>query len=46
MADIAARLQRASYDLPEGLHVMDVGNDATPDIGVQRLLAAIYSVKG
>lgn len=46
MADIAARLQRASYDLPEGLHVMDVANDATPDIGVQRLLAAIYSVKG
>ena len=46
LADIAARLQRASYDLPDGLPVIDVANDATPDIGVQRLLDAIYSVRG
>ena len=41
--DIAARLQRASYDLPEGLPVIDVENDATPQVGIQRLLAAIQS---
>ncbi len=38
---IDARLQRASYDLPEGLTVIDIANDATPEMGVQRLLAAL-----
>ena len=38
--EIEARLARASYDLPEGVDVVDVVNDATPDIGVARLLAA------
>ena len=45
IADIAARLQRASYDLPDSLTVIDVANDTTPDIGVQRLLDAVYSVR-
>ena len=43
--DIVARLQRASYDLPEGLPVFDIVNDATPEIGVARLLAALQPVK-
>ena len=42
LQDITGRLQRASYDLPAGLPVIDVINDATPQIGVQRLLAALY----
>ena len=45
LADIAARLQRASYDLPDGLRVIDVANDATPEIGVGRLLEAVHSVR-
>jgi ribose 1,5-bisphosphokinase len=44
LQDITARLQRASYDLPAGLPVIDVINDSTPQIGVQRLLAAIHPV--
>lgn len=38
---IAARLNRASYDLPEGLAVIDVHNDADPATGTRRLLQAI-----
>ncbi len=45
LTDIAARLQRASYDLPDGLTVLEVVNDATPQIGIERLRTAIYSVK-
>lgn len=41
--DIAARLQRASYDLPNELSVIDIVNDATPQIGIGRLLAALQS---
>lgn len=41
--DITARLQRASYELPEGLPIIDIVNDATPQVGVRRLLAAIQS---
>jgi ribose 1,5-bisphosphokinase len=44
LQDITERLQRASYDLPAGLPVIDVINDSTPQIGVQRLLAAIHPV--
>ena len=43
--DIEARLARASYDLPEGVDVVDVVNDATPEIGVARLLAALQPAK-
>lgn len=44
-AEIEARLARASYDLPEGVDVVDVVNDATPDIGVARLLAALQPAR-
>lgn len=39
--DIEARLSRASYDLPAGLPVTDVVNDASPATGVARLLQAL-----
>jgi len=39
--EIETRLARAAYDLPAGLTVIDVANDATPEVGVARLLAAI-----
>lgn len=49
-ADIAARLQRASYDLPAelvaDLPVIDIVNDATPEIGIRRLLAALHPISG
>lgn len=41
LPDITARLQRASYELPAGMPVIDIANDATPQIGIQRLLAAL-----
>lgn len=44
-ADIAARLQRAQFDLPEaatkGILTCEVVNDSTPEMGVTRLLQAI-----
>lgn len=40
-AEIEARLARASYDLPEGIAVIDVVNDASPEEGIRRLLAAL-----
>ncbi len=40
-ADIQARLARASYEVPAGPPVIDIANDATPEIGVARLLAAL-----
>lgn len=40
-AEIEARLSRASYDLPAGLPVTDVVNDATPATGIARLLQAL-----
>jgi ribose 1,5-bisphosphokinase len=43
--EIEARLARASYDLPEGVEVIDVVNDATPEIGVGRLLAALQPLR-
>lgn len=40
--DIRARLARATFSLPEGLGpVAVVLNDATPEIGIARLLAAL-----
>ena len=44
--DISARLKRASYDLPGGLEVIDVANDSTPAVGIQRLLCTIHAVRG
>ena len=43
-AEIEARLCRASYDVPPGLPVIDVVNDASPETGIQRLLAALQPV--
>ena len=40
-ADIIARLQRASYALPEGIPVIEISNDATPEKGIARLLYAL-----
>lgn len=43
--DIAARLARATFTLPEGLGpVTVVQNDSTPEIGIARLLAALQPV--
>lgn len=39
-ADIAARLARASFSLPDGVAATVVMNDATPADGIARLLAA------
>lgn len=40
-ADIEARLERASLTLPKDVPVIEVVNDATPEIGVARLLQAL-----
>ncbi len=45
-ADIAARLERAGFDLPAGLDVRQVINDGTPAEGVARLLAALQPSRG
>jgi hypothetical protein len=34
-------LARASYEVPAGPMVIDIANDASPEIGVKRLLAAL-----
>ncbi len=39
--DIAARLARASYDLPGDIAVLDVCNDDSPTVGIARLLQAL-----
>ena len=44
-AQIAARLARASYVLPDGLQVIDIANDASPGEGIARLLAALQPSK-
>ena len=41
---IEARLCRASYELPMDMPVIDVVNDATPQIGIARMLAALQPV--
>ena len=43
-ADIRARLARASFSLPLGIHTTTVLNDGTPEQGVKRLLAALQPV--
>ncbi len=40
-ADIIARLQRATYALPEGVPAIEINNDATPEKGIARLLYAL-----
>lgn len=40
-ADIAQRLRRADAALPEGMRALQVCNDATPEVGVTRLLQAL-----
>lgn len=40
-AEIAARLDRAAYHLPEGIEAVTVINDASVAEGVERLLAAL-----
>ncbi len=40
-AEIEGRLARASYEVPEGLPVIDIANDSTPARGVERLLSAL-----
>jgi phosphonate metabolism protein PhnN/1,5-bisphosphokinase (PRPP-forming) len=42
--EIEARVQRASYDLPAGLRVIDVRNDGPLAQGVARFLAALQPV--
>jgi phosphonate metabolism protein PhnN/1,5-bisphosphokinase (PRPP-forming) len=44
--DIRARLARAAFTLPEGIEIRTVINDATPDKGVARFLAALQPVIG
>jgi ribose 1,5-bisphosphokinase PhnN len=43
--DIRARLARAAFDMPEGIAFETVINDASPEIGTARLLAALQPVK-
>ncbi len=43
--DIAARLSRAAFTLPDGIPAVTVINDGTPAQGVARLLAALQPVK-
>lgn len=45
-ADIRARLDRAGFVLPPGIATRTVLNDATPDVGIARLLAALYPDRG
>ena len=43
--DIRARLSRAAFEMPEGIPFQTVINDASPEIGVARLLAALQPVR-
>jgi ribose 1,5-bisphosphokinase len=44
--EIAARVQRASYDVPASLSVIDVSNDGPLETGVARFLDALQPVSG
>lgn len=44
--EISARVQRASYDVPAGLDVIDICNDGPLETGVARMLAAVQPVSG
>ncbi len=41
--DIARRLERAGFDLPEGIAPIVVANDASPEEGIARFLAALQA---
>lgn len=43
--DIRARLSRAAFQMPEGIAFQAVVNDATPEIGTARLLAALQPLR-
>lgn len=40
-AEIAERLKRASYALPEGIAAIEISNDASPEKGIAKLLYAL-----
>lgn len=42
--DIRARLSRAAFEMPEGIAFQTVVNDASPETGIARLLAALQPV--
>jgi ribose 1,5-bisphosphokinase len=42
--DIARRLDRAAYTLPEGLNAQVISNDDTPEVGIARLIAALQPI--
>lgn len=42
---IADRISRASYDVPQGLQVVDVVNDGALDLAIARFLAALQPVR-
>lgn len=44
--DIRARLTRAAFEMPRGITFQTVINDATPEIGIARLLSALQPVSG
>lgn len=44
-ADRQTRLMRADFTLPEGVLAVTVMNDATPELGISRLLAALQPVR-
>lgn len=43
--DIRARLTRAAFEMPQGIAFQTVVNDATPEVGTSRLLAALQPVR-
>ncbi|MCU0829753.1 MAG: phosphonate metabolism protein/1,5-bisphosphokinase (PRPP-forming) PhnN [Tabrizicola sp.] len=43
--DIRARLSRAPFQMPEGIAYQTVINDASPEVGIARLLAALQPVR-
>ncbi len=43
--DIRARLSRAAFEMPAGIAFQTVINDASPEIGIVRLLAALQPVR-
>jgi phosphonate metabolism protein PhnN/1,5-bisphosphokinase (PRPP-forming) len=44
-AEIRARLERASFTLPDGIGATTVLNDGTPEVGIARLVAALQPVR-
>lgn len=42
--DVAARVARAAMEIPPGLHVVEVVNDSSAEVGAARFLAALQPV--